>query len=143
MPYVRIWVHLIWSTKNRERTIIKKIKPLLLDHIRDNAKKKKIFLDQINCVEDHCHALISLGASQTISKVALLIKGESSHWVNEAKLIPVKFEWQDEYLAISVSESMVEKVQAYIQNLEEHHRVKSFSEEYDLFMKKYGFKILG
>lgn len=143
MPYVRMWVHLIWSTKNRDKTITKKLKPLILSHIRENAKEKKIFLDQINCVEDHCHALISLGASQTISKVALLIKGESSHWINENKMITGKFEWQDEYIAVSVSESQVEKVRNYIKSQGEHHRVKSFSEEYDLFKKKYGFNYLG
>jgi len=142
MPYVRMWIHLIWSTKNREKIVSKKLKPLLLNHIRDNAKEKKIFLDQINCVEDHCHAMISLGASQTISKVALLIKGESSHWVNKEKLIPGKFEWQDEYIAVSVSESQVEKVKNYIKNQEKHHRIKSFKEEYDLFIKKYSFKYL-
>jgi len=137
-----MWIHLIWSTKNREKIVSKKLKPLLLNHIRDNAKEKKIFLDQINCVENHCHTMISLGASQTISKVALLIKGESSHWVNEEKLIPGKFEWQDEYIAVSVSESQVEKVKNYIKNQEEHHRIKSFKEEYDLFIKNYGFKYL-
>ena len=143
MPYVRIWVHLIWSTKNRNKIVTRQLKPLLLNHIRENAKEKKIFIDQINCVQDHCHALISLGTSQTISKVALLIKGESSHWVNENQLTAGKFEWQDEYIAISVSESMLEKVRDYIKSQENHHQVKSFAEEYNLFMQKYGFNSLG
>ncbi len=140
MPFVRIWVHLIWSTKNRERIITKKLRPALLSHMKENAKQKNIFLDQINCVEDHCHALISLGASQTISKVTFLLKGESSHWINENRLIMGKFGWQDEYMALSVSESQVEKVRNYIKNQEEHHRRKSFREEYEEFIKKYGFK---
>ena len=143
MPFVRIWVHLIWSTKNREKIISKQLKPLLLSHILDNAKHKKIYIDQINCVEDHCHALISLGTSQSINKVSFLLKGESSHWVNENKLSPLYFEWQDEYIAVSISESQIAKVRAYIKNQEEHHRKKSFQEEYDLFIKKYGFKFLG
>jgi REP element-mobilizing transposase RayT len=143
MPYIRIWVHLIWSTKNRERLITPKLKPLLVKHIIDNAKTKKIYLSQINCVADHCHALISLGASQSISKAAFLIKGESSHWVNENNLVSGHFEWQDEYIAVSVSESQIENVKAYIKNQEEHHRSKTFSEEYDLFLKRYGFKYLG
>ncbi len=140
MPFVRIWVHLIWSTKNRERIITKKLRPALLSHMKEKAKQKNIFLDQINCVEDHCHALISLGASQTISKVTFLLKGESSHWINENRLIMGKFGWQDEYMALSVSESQVEKVRNYIKNQEEHHRRKSFREEYEEFIKKYGFK---
>ena len=80
-----------------------------------------------------------MGSDQTISKVAQLLKGESSNWVNKNNLIPGHFEWQDEYIAVSVSESMINKVRDYIKNQEEHHRKKSFAEEYDEFIKKYGF----
>ena len=91
----------------------------------------------MNCVSDHIHVLISLGAEQTISKVAMLLKGESSHWINKNDLMKMKFEWQDEYLAISISESNVETLRRYILKQEEHHRKKSFAEEYDEFIKKY------
>jgi putative transposase len=139
MPYTKIWIHLIWSTKNREKTITKKLRPALLAHINENAKSKKIFIDQMNCVNEHIHILISLGNDQSISKVVRLLKGESSHWINKQKLTTGKFEWQDEYFAVSVSESIVEKVRNYIQNQEEHHRIKSFTEEYEEFIEKYGF----
>ena len=142
MPYLRVWIHLIWSTKNRENIINKELKPPLLDHIKQNAKTKDIYIDFLNCVEDHIHLTISLGSEQTISKVVQLIKGESSFWVNKNKLIKDKFEWQDEYIAVSVSESMINKVRDYIKNQEEHHKVKSFQEEYDEFMGKYGFEII-
>ena len=118
MPYLIIWVHLIWSTKNREKIISTNLKPKLLKHILLNAKRKKIYIDQINCTTDHLHALISLGASQSISKVAFVLKGESSHWVNENNYIPGNFEWQDEYIAVSVSESQVDKVRLYIKDQE-------------------------
>ena len=143
MPFVRIWIHLIWSTKNRQPVISHHLKPELLNHIIENAGKKEIYIDKINCVADHCHSLISLGASQTTSNVAFLLKGESSHWVNKNKLIQGNFEWQDEYIAASVSESQVDKIRRYIENQEEHHRKKSFKKEYDQFIKKYGFKYLG
>lgn len=143
MPYVRIWVHLIFSTKNRDKIITSELKPKLLTHIRENAKKKEIYIDFINCVEDHCHILFSLGASQSISETARLIKGESSNWINKNKLSKFKFRWQDEYIGVSVSESQVNKVRDYIKNQEEHHRVKSFLEEYHLFLEKYSFKELG
>ena len=139
MPYIRIWIHLIWSTKNRERIISKEIKSKLLNHIRENAKSKNIFIDFINCEPEHVHTTISLGSDQTISKVAQLIKGESSNWVNKNKLISGHFEWQDEYVAVAISESQINNVRAYIKNQEEHHRKKSFVEEYDEFIKKYGF----
>ena len=139
MPYVRIWVHLIWATKNRENLISRELKPGLWAHIMKNASEKQIYLDQINGTGDHCHCLISLGATQSISKVAFLLKGESSKWVNASGLIGSHFDWQDEYLAGSVSESMVPRVRNYIKNQQEHHRKKSFREEYELFLKKYHF----
>lgn len=139
MPYIRIWIHLIWSTKNRERLITKELKNKLIDHIRENAKSKNIYIDFINMEPEHVHTTISLGSDQTISKVAQMIKGESSNWINKNKLIPGRFEWQDEYIAFSVSESQINKVREYIKNQEEHHRKKSFTEEYELFIKKYGF----
>ncbi len=141
MPYVKLWVHFMWSTKYRQKQITKELKPKLLEHIKSNAAQKKIFLDTVNCVEDHIHALVSLSTDQTVAKIAQLIKGESSFWVNQQNLLKTKFEWQDEYIALTVSDSAVEKVREYIRNQEEHHRVKSFAEEFKQFAKKYGFVI--
>jgi putative transposase len=143
MPFVRIWVHLIWSTKNREKLILPELKPDLLNHLKLNAKEKCIWIDTVNCVGDHVHALISLGAEQSISKIAMFLKGESSHWMNKHNLMKMKFEWQDEYIAVSVSDSNVETIQGYIQNQEEHHRKRTFVEEYDELMTKYGTRISG
>lgn len=139
MPFTKIWIHLIWSTKNRGKLIDKQLKQKLLQHIKENASLKNIFIDTLNCVQDHIHLLISLGREQTISKIVMLIKGESSNWINKNNLTKGKFEWQDEYIAVSVSESQVDRVREYIKNQEEHHRLKSFEEEYNLFLKKYHF----
>lgn len=83
--------------------------------------------------------MIPIGKDQSISKVAQLIKGESSFWINKNKLTDQKFSWQDDYWAVSVSESHLESVRNYIKQQEEHHKVKPFSEEVDDFMKKYGW----
>ena len=69
----------------------------------------------------------------------MLLKGESSFWINRNKIFNKKFEWQEEYCGVSVSESVVNKVRDYIKNQEEHHRKKSFQEEYNEFMNKHGF----
>ena len=141
MSYVKMMVHAVWSTKNRAPLIDEKLKPELLSHLKENSIKKEIFIDTMNCLEDHIHLLISLGSEQTISKVLQLIKGESSRWVNQQQLIKNYFDWQNDYFAVSVSESMIDKVRAYISNQEQHHKQKSFAQEYDDFIKKYGFKI--
>lgn len=111
-------------------------------HVKENSVKKNIFIDHINGYTDHCHCLISLGVDQDIKTVLQLLKGESSNWFNKQELIKEKFEWQDEYFAVSVSQSVLEKVRAYIRNQEEHHKTKTFKQEYDEFIEKYGFEII-
>ena len=139
MPYVRVWIHFVWAVKDRKPLLEREIRTKVFDHIRENAGRKNIHLDTIGGYLEHAHALISLSSDQTIAKTVQLLKGESSYWVNENSLIKPKFGWQDEYFAVSVSESMVEKVREYIRHQEEHHRKKSFTEEYEEFLRGYGF----
>ena len=131
-------IHFIWSIKNRQPLIFDELKPVLLSHIKENSIRKGIFIDCLNCVKDHIHLLVSLGTEQTISKVAMLIKGESSFWINKQDISKQKFEWQEEYIALSVSESAIPKVRQYIANQEEHHKKKTFAEEYEAFIKAHG-----
>ena len=140
MSYINVSLHYIWATKNREPFITPDIKSHLLSHIRENCRCKGIYLDTVNCVADHIHLLVSLDAEQTISKVAQLIKGESSHWVNNSGLTDIKFGWQDDYIALSVSESARENVRRYIIGQEEHHKEKTFANEYDSLLKLNGFQ---
>jgi len=139
MSFVRIWIHLVFSTKNREPYLTKEIRYPLIEHIKSNAKEKDIYLRAINGWTEHIHCLISLGKNQEIAKVAMLIKGESAHWLNQQHYLSGKFYWQDDYFAVSVSESMVEAAENYIKKQEEHHTLKPFSEELDFFTRKYNF----
>ena len=140
MPYVKVWIHLVWSTKNRQPFLKDEIRPTVFQHMRDNAKKKDIFLDFFNGYREHVHALVSLGTEQTISNIVKLMKGESSHWINQNNLIDLKFEWQHEYFAVSVCESLLDKTRDYIRNQEAHHSRKGFDDEFELMLKKYGFQ---
>jgi REP element-mobilizing transposase RayT len=141
MPFVKVYIHFVWSTKNRYPFLnSKKLRLKVWNHILENAKEKGIFVDFISGYTDHCHCLVSLGIDQTFQKVMQLIKGESSFWINKNELTNKKFEWQDEYFAVSVSESMLDKVREYIKNQEEHHTKKTFLQEYDEFIDKYGFE---
>ena len=141
MPYIKAYIHYVWSTKNRLPLLHSyEIRNKIWQHIIDNSKEKGIYIDFVNGYAEHCHCLVSLGADQTIQKVVQMIKGESSHWINKEGLISQKFEWQVEYLGVSVSESIVNRVRNYIKNQEEHHKKKTFQEEYDEFISKYNFK---
>lgn len=142
MPFIKVYIHFVWSTKNRFPYLeTKEIRQKVWQHIRENAKEKGIFIDFVNGYNDHCHCLVSLGVDQTIQKTMQLIKGESSFWINKQGLTKEKFEWQDEYFAVSVSESMIETVRNYIKRQEEHHGKKTFQQEYDEFISKYGFEL--
>lgn len=113
--------------------LTEEIRYKVINHIKENCKDKLIFLQAINGHLDHLHCLISLGREQNIAKVAQLIKGESAFWINKNSLTPTKFIWQDDYYAISVSESNVDKVVNYIRNQEIHHAKKSFTDEVRIF----------
>jgi len=123
--------------------LLKEIRPKLFQHIKQNAKEKNIYVDFINGYFDHVHCLFTLNADSSVSKVLQLIKGESAFWVNKNKLTKTKFEWADEYFAVSVSESMIDKVRNYIKNQDEHHKIETFIQEYEKFIKKYGFQSQG
>lgn len=142
MSSIRIWVHLVFSTKNREPLLLQSIRESIIDHIKKIAKSKNIWIDEINGWNDHIHILISLGKDQSISKIAQLIKGESSNWINKNKLTKTHFAWQDDYWAVSLSESHLADLRNYILNQEVHHKKITFNEEVENFMKKYGWKYL-
>jgi len=116
------------------------VRSSLFDHIIQYASKNGIFIDRINGGNDHVHLLISLGSEQHISKVIQQLKGESTFWINRSGLLPFRFGWQDDYFAVSVSESQVDKVRKYIEEQSEHHREKSFTDEYREFVEKFEFE---
>lgn len=139
MSHVKIWLHAVWSTKNRERILTKDVRKQLFQHIRDNAKQKQIYIDFINGDFDHIHCLVALNADMTVAKVMQLLKGESAYWANKNMSLNSKLEWADEYFAVSVSESIVNKVRDYIKNQEEHHKKMTFKSECEEFITKFGF----
>ncbi|WP_419870209.1 IS200/IS605 family transposase [Chryseobacterium sp. CT-SW4] len=140
MPFIKIYIHLVFSTQNRTpylNTLDLRIK--VWKHIKENCSQKGIYMDMVNGYSDHCHCLLSLGSNQNIEKIVQLIKGESSHWINKNQLTAEKFGWQNDYFALSVSESMLDLIRNYIKNQEKHHKKKTFTEEYQEFIDKYGF----
>ncbi len=142
MSYVKIWIHAVWTVKDRQPVLNQNIRQKVFEHIHQNAVAKEIMMEVVNGHYNHVHCLFRLKNNQTIENVMQLIKGESSYWFNKSDLSNLKLNWQKEYFAVSVSESQVEKVKNYIANQEEHHRIKSWDEEYDEFISKYGFQII-
>lgn len=135
MSFVKVMIHAVWRTKSGKDLITMDFRPTLLKHIRLNAKAKGIYIDTINARPDHIHCLFALNADMTLAKAMSLIKGESSHWVNQNKLLPYRFEWGAEYYTVSVSESQLGKVRNYIKNQDIHHSKMSYDEEQQLLFE--------
>lgn len=143
MSWVRVYIHIVFATKNRTPFLNSaELRKKVFQHIKKNAEEKEIWLDCVNGFQDHAHCLISLGREQTISKIAQLIKGESSFWINQNKLTSEKFLWQDDYWAVGVSESHIEAVRNYIHRQETHHTKQTFTEEISGFTEKYGWNLV-
>src|ERR1700730_854546 len=96
---------------------------------------------KINYVNaEHVHTLIDLPTNYSIEETMKLLKGASSHWINQERIVAAKFYWGRGYGAFSVSQSNVNDVSKYIAHQEEHHRRKTFAEEYETFVRVYGLE---
>ncbi len=142
MSYVKIWIHAVWAVKNRKPILSSDIRKEMFEHIHKNALEKGIFIEVVGGHHNHVHCLFRLKNNQTIENVMQLIKGESSFWFNKSGLSQLKLNWQKEYFAVSVGESQVLIIKNYILTQEEHHKKKTWEDEYNEFIEKYGFVVL-
>ena len=138
--YSRCWLHLIWETLRREPTLDRRAAAKASTSLLEYSCEKDIYMKINYFNADHTHALIDLPTNQTIEQVIQLLKGSSSHWINQNKLIRGRFAWGRGYGAFSVSHSDVDRVAQYISGQEAHHRKRSFAQEYELFVKRYGLE---
>lgn len=137
--YSKCWLHIIWSTLDRVHFLnTQDLRKKVSEYLFEYASSKNIYM-KVNFVNsDHVHALIDLPTNLMIEEALQLLKGSSSHWINQNSLIKEKFMWGRGYGAFSVSESNLAKVINYIKMQEEHHKKKNFIEEYQEFIKAYG-----
>ncbi|MDP4935635.1 MAG: IS200/IS605 family transposase [Salibacteraceae bacterium] len=135
--YNQFYFHKIFAVKGRENLIAKSWQNELYKYISGIVVQKSQKLYAINGMPNHVHLLISTKPNCTISDLIRDIKANSSKWINENKFVAGKFEWQTGFGGFTVSQSSVDAVVKYIQNQEEHHTVKSFSQEYTAFLDAY------
>jgi REP element-mobilizing transposase RayT len=140
MSFIKIWVHCVWTTKNRIPYLQNKIRYKVISHIRENAFQKGIYIDHINGYFDHLHVIISLGGRQNISDLMHKIKGESSFWINRNNLTSLRFEWQDDFYAVSIGMDHLNNLRRYIKNQENHHQRISSEEEINRLIEEYNLE---
>jgi REP element-mobilizing transposase RayT len=135
--YTQIYLQIVFSVKGRQHLVQKSWKDELYKYICGivNGKGQKVYA--IGGVSDHIHILISLKANIAVSDLVRDIKANSSKWINEKGFIKSKFQWQEGFGAFSYAQSQLDRVIAYINNQEEHHRKRTFKEEYIEFLQDY------
>ena len=135
--FTSLHYHMVFSTKNLERWITSDVEERIWAYLGGIAKENKVHPIQIGGVEDHVHLLLGAPASLAPSKIAQLIKGGSSAWIHDTFPNMKRFAWQDGYGVFSVSKSNIPEVVDYIRGQREHHRTRTFQEEYIAFLKRH------
>lgn len=131
------YIHLVFSTKNRVRLLDDAIRFELHAYMATALQSLKSPAYIINSVEDHVHLLFNLHRTEPLSHVVEVVKSSSSKWLKTKSKKLAKFAWLSGYGAFSVSQSNIEVVAQYIENQQEHHREKSFHEEFLILLKKH------
>ena len=132
--YTSLHYHVIFSTKNRERWLVPEIEQRVWGYIGGIARAHRLTALQVGGIEDHIHALVTAPPTIAPFQIAQFLKGDSSKWIHEEFSALRNFGWQDGYGAFTVSKSNIPMVIQYIQNQREHHRKKTFQEEYLEFL---------
>ncbi len=136
--YVSNIVHYIFSTKARFPFIDRELESRLWPYMGGIARENGMKALTIGGTTDHVHTLLSLPATLSVAKAIQLIKGGSSKWIHDQLPKYRKFAWQDGYGAFSVSASQMKQVISYIDGQKEHHRKRTFEEEFLEFLDKHG-----
>jgi putative transposase len=138
--YTSLHYHVIFSTKNREPWLVPAIEQRAWEYIGGIARKHKMMALQVGGVEDHIHALVTAPPTLAPFQIAQFLKGGSSKWIHQEFPALSEFGWQDGYGAFTVSKSNSPDVISYIQRQREHHRTKTFQEEYLEFLRANGIE---
>ena len=132
--------HVVFSTKNRERWIVPGIEGRIWAYLGGIARQNGITPVLVGGVEDHVHLLLAMPPVVSVSEALKRIKGGSSGWVKETFPECRGFGWQDGYGAFTVSKSQMPEIEEYIRHQREHHRVKTFQEEYRAFLDRHAIQ---
>ena len=134
---VKILVHVIFSTKHRQPFLVPAVAPRMEAYVAGVLGKIDCPAIQIKCVSDHMHILCSLGRRVEVAELIEKVKTGSSKWIKPHSPELGEFYWQAGYGAFSVSASSVDDVRRYIRRQDEHHRHRTFQEEFRLFLQKH------
>jgi len=135
--FSQIYIQYVFAVKNRQNLLSQPWRAEVFKYIAGIIKGKNQKPIIVNGVADHVHVFVGLKPSMSIADLVRDIKNNSSNYINAQKWVRVKFSWQEGYGAFSYSHSQINDVYQYIANQEEHHRKKTFKEEYLEFLRRF------
>ena len=136
--YTQIHIHAVFAVQNRISLISKLWEERLYQYITGIIQHKNHKLLAINGMSDHVHILFGMRPTQSLSDLMQDIKGDSSRWINENRFVNGKFSWQEGFGGFSYSKSQISAVANYIEKQEEHHKTKTFIDEYRKILNDFG-----
>ncbi|MBK7885310.1 MAG: IS200/IS605 family transposase [Chitinophagaceae bacterium] len=135
--FSQIYVQYVFAVKGRENCILPSFQTELYKYISGIITNKEQKSLAVNGMSDHVHVLVGLKPSMRIADLVRDIKNNSTNFINENKFLRNKFSWQEGYGVFSYSQSGFGKVIEYIKNQKEHHKKRTFKQEYMAFLKKF------
>jgi REP element-mobilizing transposase RayT len=135
--YTQLYFHIVFAVKGRANLIAPRWREELYKYITGIITNKNQKLIVINGMPDHLHLLVGMKPDGNLSDLVRDIKANSSKFINERKWVPGKFEWQTGFGAFTLGHSQLDVIVNYIKNQEEHHKTRTFKEEYLEFLKRY------
>jgi len=135
--YTQLHIQFVFAVQNRMSLIQSSWEEELFKYITGIVSNKNHKLLAINGMPDHLHIFVGLHPTQAISDLMRIVKGESSEWINKKRLVSGRFEWQEGYGAFSYGHSQIDQVCQYILKQKEHHKKKTFLEEYHELLERF------
>jgi REP element-mobilizing transposase RayT len=130
-----LYAHVIWAVRQQESLLTKTVRVVLNAHLQKSAEEKGVKVLHVSGYTDHMHVLLHLHPAQNVAQVVRQLKAESTDWLNATKLLPVHFEWDNDFAAYSVSPNVLKQVMEYFDRQDEYHKLKSFDSEMEVFGK--------
>ena len=136
--FTNLLYHLVFSTKERRPCLDPDVRLRLFPYMGGLIREEGGIPLCVNGVEDHVHLLVKLRQDRALSETMRVLKATSSGWMHRTFPEVVGFHWQTGYGAFTVSQSQVGRVRRYIQNQEEHHKGRSFQDEFRALLRAHG-----
>lgn len=128
-----LYIHAVWAVGGQRPLLQRSVRTVLSAHMLKSAEEKGIRILKANGGVDHLHLLLHLHPAQNLAQLVRQLKSESMDWLNTTQIVSEPFQWEEDYVAYSVSPNVIRQVSEYIDRQEEYHLAKTFQEEMAIF----------